>query len=500
MNPLRQRLRLITRLAGLTLGVASLMALEVSAEPVRIVSWNLSSLGQAADRNASLDARLNSAALALAKLKPDVVLLQEVPDWKTAADLASRIDARFGVRICSAYERAAGGRSSRQMAVLSHFKSSITFHESWQGVPGEGGLGFAFAMIEIQGKQVGFASLVLPDATAPDQSAGRLVAAGQFFAKLAEIRGWKERAPFAFIFGGTLAGGGGEFEDAVLQRAREEGYVSAFLNLPPEARITLRARESRPALATDHVYAEGGGYSGFVQLAPNIVSDHSILSVDWDPDRSMPIMVAAPPAMAAAPAGNAPGAGRTDPAGAPVQASVPVFGIDLKWWVLGLGGAVLVLMVLILRRPAPRAFDPSHALPPASGDKILFLTDTERAQRTGNQPPLLTDAERRHVRPHLLRWLKEAFIGGLLRQRSEMINVHDTAARQADDLGKRMEQIQDNLIGRIHKAEGRVSELERELAVAKSENRELIQANLLLAQRELAEARAKIASQGGRAG
>ncbi len=496
---MRKRHRLISRLTALSLGVASLMVAEVAAEPVRIVSWNLRSLAEAADKNASLDARLNSAALALSKLKPDVVLLQEVPDWKTAADLASRIDARFGVRICSAYDRATGGRSPRQMAVLSHLKSSITFHESWQGVPGDGGLGFAFAMIEIQGKRVGFASLVLPDATAQDESAGRFVAAGQFFAKLAEIRSWKDRAPFAFFFGGTLASGS-EFNDAILQRAREEGYVNAFLNLPSEARVTVRAREGRPALASDHVFAEGGGYSGLVQLSPTIVSDHSILTVDWDPDRSMPIMVAAQPALAASPATGDPGAGRTEPAGAPVQASVPVFGIDLKWWVLGLGGSVLVLLVLILRRPAPRTFDPSHALPPASGDKILFLTDAERAQRTGHRPPLLSDAERRHVRPHLLRWLKEAFIGGLLRQRSELINVHDTAARQADDLGKRMEQIQDNLIGRIHKAEGRVSELEQELAIAKSENRELIQANLLLAQRELADARAKIASLGGRAG
>jgi hypothetical protein len=262
----------------------------------------------------------------------------------------------------------------------------------------------------------------------------------------------------------------------------------------------VRAREDRPALAADHIFGEGGGYSSPGQLSPTIVSDHLILSVDWDPDRSMPLILVTETTVAAAPNSGAPGDGRTDPSGAPVQASVPVFGIDLKWWVLGLGGSVLLLIVLMIRRPAPRAFDPSHALPSASGDKILFLSDAERAQRTGTQPPLLTDAERRRMRPHLLRWLKEAFIGGLLRQRSEMLNVHDTAARQADDLGKRMEQIQDNLIGRIHKAEGRVSELEKELAVAKSENRELIQSNLLLAQRELAEARAKIASQGGRAG
>jgi hypothetical protein len=171
MNPTpHQRRRLMTRLLGLALGLASLVAVEAVAEPVRIVSWNLRSLAQAADKNASLDARLNSAALALSKLKPDVVLLQEVPDWKTAADLASRIDAKFGVRICSAYERATGGRSPRQMAVLSHLKSSITFHEGWQGVPGDGELGFAFALIEIQGKRVGFASLVLPDATAQDES------------------------------------------------------------------------------------------------------------------------------------------------------------------------------------------------------------------------------------------------------------------------------------------------------------------------------------------
>jgi len=493
MNFPTQRRRNVIRLLGRSFGLVALMAGHLAAEPVRIISWNLKSLAQAADKNAPLDARLNSAALALRKLQPDVILLQEVPDWKTAADLASRIDPRFGVRICSAYERAGGGRSPRQMAVVSHFKSSITFHEAWQGVAGDDDLGYAFAMLDVRGRRVGFASLALPDALTTGASAGRLVAADRFFVKLAEIRSWKDNAPAAFFFGGTLAAGN-EVSDPVLQRARDEGYVNAFLNLPPEARATVRAREGRPALATDHIFGEGGGYGSPVQLAPTIVSDHAILAVDWDPDRSMPIIMVTESVIAAAPAGG------IDASGAHVQASVPVFGIDLKWWVLGLGGSVLLLIILMIRRPAPRAFDPGHALPSSSGDKILFLSDAERAQRTGTRPPLLNDAERRHVRPHLLRWLKEAFIGGLLRQRNEMINVHDTAARQADDLGRRMEQIQDNLIGRIHKAEGRVSELEKELAVAKSENRELIQANLLLAQRELAEARAKIASQGGRAG
>ncbi len=475
------------------------MVSSLAAEPVRIVSWNLESLENGADRNASLDARLNSAALALRKLKPDVILLQEVPDWKTAADLASRVDPQFGVRICSAYAGAAGERSSRQMAVLSHFKSTVTFYEGWQGVPANEGVGYAVAMLDVQGQRVGFASLVLPGATSTDDSAGRLVAAGQFFVKLSEIRGWKDNGPAAFFFGGTLAAGE-TLNDAVMQRARDEGFVNAFLNLPAEARTTLRARENRPALATDFLFGEGGGYSGSAQVSPTIVSDHSIISVDWDPDRSMPIIMVNETTIAAAPTGGSPGDPRFDPNGAPVQASVNLFGVDLKWWVLGLGGSVLLLIVLIIRRPAPRAFDPSHALPSASGDKILFLSDSERAGRTGDRPPLLTEEERRRVRPHLLRWLKESFIGGLLHQRREMIHVQDAAARQADDLGKRMEQIQDNLIGRIHKAEGRVSELEKELAVAKSENRELIQANLLLAQRELAEARAKIASQGGRAG
>lgn len=483
----------------LLLGLTGLPVRLPAAEPVRIVSWNLKSLSQAADRNAPLDARLNSAALALRKLEPDVILLQEVPDWKTAADLASRIDPRFGVRICSAYERAVGGRSPHQMAVLSHFRGSITFHEAWQGVPGDEGYGYAFAMLDVHGRRVGFASLVLPDAAATDESAGRLMAAGQFFAKLAEIRSWRDNPPAAFFFSGTLSAGS-EVSDAVLQRARTEGFINAFLNLPGESRVTLRARDGRPALPVDHIMGEGGGYSAPAQLTSTIVSDHSILSVDWDPDRSMPIIMVSEPAIASAPPGGENGDSQAAPGGGPVQASVPVFGIDLKWWILGLGSSVLLLIILMLRRPAPRAFDAGRALPSGSGDKILFLSDSERGTRTAGSPPLLTDAERRHVRPHLLRWLKEAFIGGLLRQRSEMISVQDTAARQADELGRRMEQIQDKLLDRIHKAEGRVSELEQELAVAKSENRELIQANLLLAQRELAEARAKVAAHGGRAG
>lgn len=496
MKSLIKQLRRGHRVFGISLTAWWLASAALVAEPIRIVSWNLTSLETTADKNAPLEARLNSAALALRKLQPDVVLLQEVPDWKTAADLASRIDTRFSVRICSAYGGAtAAGRSSRQMAVLSRFNSTVTFHEGWRGTPTDSGVGYAFAMLDIQGKRVGFASLVLPAATSTEDSAGRLVAAGQFFVKLAEIRGWTANGPEAFFFGGTLAAGD-EVTDAVLQRAREEGFVSAYLNLPREARATLRAREDRPALTTDYIFGEGGGYVAPVQLTPNIVSDHAILAVDWDPNRSMPVIMVSEPALAAA-GETVPTVQQAVTGEAPVQATVNLFGIDLKWWVLGLGGAVLLLIILMIRRPAPRAFDAGRALPASSGDKILFLSDPA-AGRAGHGNPTLTEAERRHVRPHLLRWLKGAFVGGLLRQRSDLMNVHDTAARQADELGQRMEQIQDKLINRIHKAESRVSELERELAVAKSENRELIESNLLLAQRELAEARAKVA--GSRAG
>lgn len=497
MKSLIKQLRRGHRVFGISLAAWWLASAALIAEPIRIVSWNLTSLETAADKNAPLEARLNSAALALRKLQPDVVLLQEVPDWKTAADLASRIDARFGVRICSAYGGAtANQRSSRQMAVLSRFNSTITFHEGWRGTPTDSGVGYAFAMLDIQGKRVGFASLVLPAATATEDSAGRLVAAGQFFVKLAEIRGWTANGPEAFFFGGTLAASD-EVTDAVLQRAREEGFVSAYLNLPREARATLRAREDRPALTTDYIFGEGGGYVAPAQLTPNIVSDHAILAVDWDPNRSMPVIMVSEPALAAA-GETVPPVQQAVAGEAPVQATINLFGIDLKWWVLGLGGAVVLLIILMIRRPAPRAFDAGRALPASNGDKILFLSDPDAGGRAGQRNPTLSEAERRHVRPHLLRWLKGAFIGGLLRQRSDLMNVHDTAARQADELGQRMEQIQDKLINRIHKAESRVSELERELAVAKSENRELIESNLLLAQRELAEARAKVA--GSRAG
>lgn len=469
-------------------------AVALVAEPIRIVSWNLEALENAADKSASLDARINSAALVLGRFKPDVVLLQEVPDWKTSADIASRIDTKFGVRICSAYGGEGPQRSRRQMAVLSSFNAAVSWHEGWSG---SGELGYALALLEIGGRRVGFASLVLPDGANTNQSAARLLAAGQFFAKLAELRTWKTNGPTAFLLGGTF-GSGDEVSDVVLHRARAEGFTSAFLNLSRDARATRRARNQRPAAITDYLYAEGGGYVAPVQLLPNIVSDHAIQMVDWDLERTMPVIMVSEPALAA----NAPDSpsGSTPAESLATASGSDLFGIDLKWWVLGLGGMVVLLVIAMFRRPAPRAFDPGHALPASSGDKILFLSGPEGANRAAQRRPVLTDAERRQVRPHLLSWLKEAFIGGLLRQRSEMMSVHDTAARQADELGKRMEQIQDKLIDRIHKAEGRVVDLEQELAVAKSENRELIEANLLLAQRELAEARAKVSAQGGRVG
>ena len=338
-------------------------ALHLPAAPLRIAAWNLESLTNTIDQAATPEARINSTAFALRRLKPDVVLLQEVPDWKTASAIASRIDPKFSVRICSAYGGEGPQRSRRQMAVLSSFTAAVSWHEGWTGT---GELGYAITLLEIGGRRVGFASLVLPDGANTNQSAARLLAAGQFFAKLAEIRAWKTNGPTAVLLGGTF-GSGDEVSDVVLHRARAEGFTSAFLNLSRDARATRRARNQRPAAITDYLYAEGGGYVAPVQLLPNIVSDHAIQMVDWDLERTMPVIMVSEPALAA----NAPDAPPGNPSveSLATAAGSNLFGIDLKWWVLGLGGTVLLLVIAMFRRPAQPRVDgrraPAGSPPPA---------------------------------------------------------------------------------------------------------------------------------------
>jgi len=446
------------------------------AEPLKLVSWDAQSFTNVADRSSTLEARINSATFHLKSQNPDVVFLQGLPDWKTANEIAKGLGEDFKVVVCST----STNDPASEVAILSRLESGLAWPIEWEPVNGNvpaGGI--AYATVRAGNEWIAVYSAEFPDnVTARTEREGAM---RQLLGQIAATMEWRTNRPVAFLVGGNFNTDIEESSrsgETTLALQRDAGFTSAFLDLTKPERMTLRGKAEYAATTADYIFADAGGFIKPAEVFPSIISDHAMVSVDWDPAATMPA-----PRPLVAMAGDS---------------ANQLFGIELRWWVAGLGVFVVLMMLIVVFRKPQRAFDPSHALGSSTGENILFLNEEEsetQAQTEGN--PMLTNKERKKLRPHMLRWLKEHFVGSLVSQRQELMKAQQTAAHQADELGRRVERMQGQLLTRINTAEGRVSQLESELALAKSENRELIQANLLLAQRELEEARRKMqAAQG----
>lgn len=475
MTRILQTLRMVAWAAVAATGLA-----ESGAAPLKLITWNAQSLTNVADRASTMDARLNSAALHLQGHRPDVLLLQGVPDWTTAQKLATRLGPEFKLVACSSLDE----KESGEVAVISRLESGLSWPDRWSPLEGTNAAiipgGYALATLRFETQWIAVVSVEFPDTVGALKQ--RESAMRELLTLLASVGEWRTNRPGAFIFGGAL--NTDEEESArtaeqTLRLADAARFTSAFLAAPKSERLTVRGKTQHAATTADYLFADAGGFLAAAEVQPNILSDHAMVAVQWDPAATMPL----PPVLAAV------GAGGTG------MAANQLMGLDLKWWVAGLGCFVVVMFLLVLfRRPQP-VFDASRALPSSRGANILFLSDSEKA--ANQREDQLTERERRRLRPSMLGWLKEKFIGQLVSERQEMLDAQHLASEQAVELGRRVEKLQGQLFERIKTAERRVQDLEKELALAKAENRELIQSNLLLAQRELEDARRKMEA-GGR--
>src|SRR5436190_11237567 len=91
-----------------------------TAETLRVTTWNLQGI-EPGVANPILTNGLEAAASALKKLDPDVILLQEVRDWRMCSQLAEALKPMiYHVVGCSSFpEGPPKGRKNRQTAILS---------------------------------------------------------------------------------------------------------------------------------------------------------------------------------------------------------------------------------------------------------------------------------------------------------------------------------------------------------------------------------------------
>jgi hypothetical protein len=86
---------------------------------------------------------------------------------------------------------------------------------------------------------------------------------------------------------------------------------------------------------------------------------------------------------------------------------------------------------------------------------------------------------------HLTKLLGQSAVQRLIAQRSQLLNENQSAAVQTGEIEARLEKVQAQMVEKFQGYEKRIGELEKELASAEEQNRDLIRAKIALAKQEL---------------
>ena len=161
-----------------------------------------------------------------------------------------------------------------------------------------------------------------------------------------------------------------------------------------------------------------------------------------------------------------------DPVPAP-----PVPSLNPWWW--GGGAAMFALGAAMFFWWRARRRIASLALVPES-------VGPETVAALRNDPII-----RARLIEHLTRVLGQSVVQRLFAQRGQLIHAQHEAAAQTTELEQRLEKVQTNVRERFRVYETRIAELEKELAAAEEQNRDLIRAKIALAKQELEAERAR---------
>ncbi len=134
--------------------------------------------------------------------------------------------------------------------------------------------------------------------------------------------------------------------------------------------------------------------------------------------------------------------------------------------------------------PAPRSIHspltPVELLGSVKTSEPLRRDETLVApERNGKTAALL----RAELRPHLARLMMDKFVRALFSQRAHLLETQQASTERVADMEQRLIKIQVLLQARLNAYAKRVEELDRQLAQAQEENRELMRAKFQLAKK-----------------
>jgi endonuclease/exonuclease/phosphatase family metal-dependent hydrolase len=540
------------RKAGLAGVCGCLLLGAASAAPVRIVTWNLQ------PRDTTQDGTVQEAARVLKGLNPDVIILQQVPDVLHCEEILRALQpADYQVAVFSSFRNATNGDlSGQQVAILSREKATNPTWNSWQPVgqaaPAPGG--FAAAIVHLEDRNLTVYGVQLSDSSPPSDAA-RETAAQQAARENATRQLVQEFDASRESAGGAQAlVVGGDFNttlddpllahEMTLVRLERAGFSNALADLPLAKRVTLPGDGKRADADLDYIFTRDVARISNVQVVPVNLTLRNLVAVDLNFE-TIPVQTTSVPASATnqatattpVPTGEttsstdaAAGSAESAPSFAAFwQTLVKQLGVANIWWLGGLLGAGLILVIIgsvkLARRNravarAMRFGDAANAgagemmvlapaTPMAVADKVGPATTAtsmapmasgqmdaqawkRRAEQAERRAEQATDAVRRGVIGQLSRWLQGGAAKKLVSERAQLLEAQRVAALKIQGVDERLTRVEQQIQQRTREYERRIGELEKELVEAREENRALIREKIAQVRAEMERERARL--------
>ncbi len=256
-----------------------------AAVPLRIVAWNLEWFpGHKPEASADAEAQqMEAAKAALADLKPDLLLLEEVRDWESAAELCKAVPG-VEVHVVSRFQP----RPQNQV-VASRFAADSTWSESWQADVIAPPRGYSFAAVELPDHRFVLAYALHLKSNLGDLAediAMRQAATKQLLRHSQEMLAlYRQRGPCALVVGGDMNTSLDDpkfKDDQTLPALIKAGFHWTHEGVPFADRPTIPAKGGFPDNCFDHIFTAGlGKPTAVVKPFPGI-SDHNPVVLDVD--------------------------------------------------------------------------------------------------------------------------------------------------------------------------------------------------------------------------
>jgi hypothetical protein len=504
-----------------------LFVTAASAETLRVTTWNLKGANNLPS-NAILTNSIEAAAISLKQLDPDVILLQQVRDWRMCSQLAQSLKPTvYEVLICSSFpETVATGKENRQTAILSKRKAYFSWSESWAGQnDNELSGGLVFAAIQTEDHRVGLFSVVLDESNSTKEAQQK-----KWANQIQSIRKWVTNRPeSAIVAAGWL--GNAQRDKSTPRIAEREQLVHNLVAAPLAAnRFQVSDRFSTQLTAnTDSL--------------PALLLSRFPQTCDLNLELAEPKTVSAPEPVSEATQvvskasitqpGNT-GESRSSESNselvtgdAPEQdAHTGILWLALTPLAIGCLGILLWVLARKennTRREAHPNFSLGHV---ANSESVLITSPSitgstseesvapavsqpmiqqlqvwqQRALAAEHKAQQANDAIRAGIMSYMREWLKQKLFRSLIADRAQLLESQHLATVKALAVDERLGRLEIQIQQQNQVYEERIERLTQELVVTKEESRALIRAQIIQIKSEMEAARVRLLAEAARDG